>query len=153
MVKSGLEKIFLKFLHEGDYFPLLHKSAQNHKFSNKNLPAWRDFKIIFFHHHLQAKKCIFVHRFHFEGKNDVQISQVRRVKSRQKMTYIGNFMTHFHRLSGNSLSQDKIMENAVLCIGIRNISLIQITNCLILMYIHTVKMNRIWVYSVHTLAS
>ena len=34
MVKSGLEKIFLKFLHAGDYFPLLHKSAQNHKFSN-----------------------------------------------------------------------------------------------------------------------
>ena len=34
-VKSGLEKIFLKFLHAGDYFPLLHKSAQNHKFSNK----------------------------------------------------------------------------------------------------------------------
>ena len=50
MVKSGLEKIFLKFLHVGDYFPLLHKSAQNHKFSNKNnhLPAWRDFKINFF---------------------------------------------------------------------------------------------------------
>ena len=48
-VKSGLEKIFLKFLHAGDYFPLLHKSAQNHKFSNKNnyLLAWRDFKINF----------------------------------------------------------------------------------------------------------
>ena len=37
MVKSGLEKIFLKFLHAGDYFPLLHKSAQNHKFGNKKL--------------------------------------------------------------------------------------------------------------------
>ena len=36
MVKSGLEKIFLKFLHAGDYFSLLHKSVQNHKFSNKN---------------------------------------------------------------------------------------------------------------------
>ena len=49
IVKSGLEKIFLKFLHAGDYFLLLHKSAQNHKFSNNNnyLPAWRDFKIIF----------------------------------------------------------------------------------------------------------
>ena len=49
MVKSGLEEIFLKFLHAGDYFPLLHKSAQNHKFSDKNnyFPAWRDFKIIF----------------------------------------------------------------------------------------------------------
>ena len=49
MVKSGLEKIFLKFLHAGDYFLLLHKSVQNHKFSNKNnhLPAWRDFKINF----------------------------------------------------------------------------------------------------------
>ena len=49
MVKSGIEKIFLKFLHAGDYFPLLHKSVQNHKFSNINnhLPAWRDFKINF----------------------------------------------------------------------------------------------------------
>ena len=49
MVKSSLEKIFLKFLHAGDNFPLLHKSAQNHKFSNENnyLPTWRDFKIIF----------------------------------------------------------------------------------------------------------
>ena len=49
MVKSGLEKIFLKFLRVGDYFPLLHKSAQNHKFSNKNnyLPTWRVFKINF----------------------------------------------------------------------------------------------------------
>jgi hypothetical protein len=52
MMKSGLEKIFLKFLHAGDYFPLLHKSAQNHKFSNRNnyLPAWRDFKILFLDH-------------------------------------------------------------------------------------------------------
>ena len=49
MLKSGLEKIFLKFLLAGDYFPLLHKSAQNHKFNNKNnyLPAWRNFKINF----------------------------------------------------------------------------------------------------------
>jgi hypothetical protein len=49
MVKSGLEKIFLKFLHAGDYFPLLHKSAQSHKFSNKSnyLSAWRDSKMNF----------------------------------------------------------------------------------------------------------
>ena len=46
MVKSILEKIFF---HAEDYFLLLHKSAQNHKFSNKNnyLPEWRDFKINF----------------------------------------------------------------------------------------------------------
>ena len=45
----GLKMLFLKFLYAGDYFPLLHKSDQNHKFSNKNnyLPAWRDFKINF----------------------------------------------------------------------------------------------------------
>jgi hypothetical protein len=51
-LKSGLEKIFLKFLHAGDYFSSLHKSFQNHKFSNKNkhLPAWRDFKINFLDH-------------------------------------------------------------------------------------------------------
>ena len=49
MVKSGLEKLFLKFLHAGDYFLLLHKSAQNHIVSNKDnyLPAWRDFKMNF----------------------------------------------------------------------------------------------------------
>ena len=49
IVKSGLEKIFLKFIHAGDYFSLLHKSVQNHKFSNKNnhLPTWKDFKINF----------------------------------------------------------------------------------------------------------
>ena len=46
MVKNGLEKIFLKFLHAGDYFPFIHKSAQNHKFINKtnHIPAWRDFE-------------------------------------------------------------------------------------------------------------
>ena len=49
MVKSGQGKIFLKFLHAGDYFSLLHKSVQNHKFSTyKDLPARRDFKIAFF---------------------------------------------------------------------------------------------------------
>ena len=49
MVKSGLEKMFLKFLHAGDHFLLLHKNAQNHKFSNENnyFPAWRGFKIKF----------------------------------------------------------------------------------------------------------
>ena len=49
MVESGLEKIVLKFLHMEDYFLLLHKSAQNHKFSNENnyLPAWMDFKLNF----------------------------------------------------------------------------------------------------------
>ena len=34
MVKIGPEKIFLKFFHSEDYFPL-HKSAQNHKVSIK----------------------------------------------------------------------------------------------------------------------
>ena len=49
LVKSGLEKMILKFLHARDYFPFLHKSAPNHKFSNKNnyFPARRDFKINF----------------------------------------------------------------------------------------------------------
>ena len=36
LVKSGLEKIFLKFLHAEDHIPLLHKSVQNHKLGNKN---------------------------------------------------------------------------------------------------------------------
>ena len=44
---TALEEIFLKFFHAGDYFFLLHKSVQDHNFSNKNnhLPTWRDFKI------------------------------------------------------------------------------------------------------------
>ena len=52
MVKSGLEKIILKSPHARDFFPLLHKSAQNNKFINKNnyLSAWRDFKIFFLDH-------------------------------------------------------------------------------------------------------
>ena len=39
----------LKFLHAKDCFSLLHKSAQNKKFINKNiyLPAWRDIKTNF----------------------------------------------------------------------------------------------------------
>ena len=51
MVKSGMEKIFLKFLHVGDNFSLLY-SVQNHKFRNKNNhhSAWRDFKIFFLDH-------------------------------------------------------------------------------------------------------
>ena len=48
MVKSGLEKIFLKFLHVGDYFPLLHKTAQNHKFNNKNNYGMEGFQNKFF---------------------------------------------------------------------------------------------------------
>ena len=76
MVKSGLEKIFLKFPDAEDYFPLLHKSAQNHKFSNKNnyLPAWRDFKINFsrpLFTNIFRPNGIFGYRFHFEGKTDV----------------------------------------------------------------------------------
>ena len=49
MVKSSLEKMISKFFHAGNYFLLLHKSAQDHKFSNKNndVPTWRDFKIFF----------------------------------------------------------------------------------------------------------
>ena len=45
MMKSGLEKIVLKFLRCAKLFVLLHKNAQNCKFSNKNdlLCAWWDF--------------------------------------------------------------------------------------------------------------
>jgi hypothetical protein len=48
MVRSGLEKIFLKFLHAGDYFSLLHKSVENHKFSNKKFNFSRPLFIIIF---------------------------------------------------------------------------------------------------------
>ena len=50
MVKSGLEKIFFDYLHAGHNILLLRKSAQNHKFINKDdgLPAWRTITNIFF---------------------------------------------------------------------------------------------------------
>ena len=37
IVKSGLEKIVLKLIHAPKLFSLLHKIAQNYKFSNKNV--------------------------------------------------------------------------------------------------------------------
>ena len=46
MVKSGLEKIFLKFLHALTMSFLLLNFDQKYKFSNKNnmVSAWRNFK-------------------------------------------------------------------------------------------------------------
>ena len=44
MMKSGLEKIFLKFLHAGDYFLLLHKSSRMEGFQNTARP--RDTRIL-----------------------------------------------------------------------------------------------------------
>ena len=51
MVKSGLERIFLKFLHVKAIFfkfILLTSFEENHKFSDKNnhLPAWRKIRNI-----------------------------------------------------------------------------------------------------------
>ena len=45
MVKSGLEKIFLKFSYNSFCLIEMSTSVQNCKFSNKNdlLSAWRDF--------------------------------------------------------------------------------------------------------------
>jgi len=49
MMKSGLRKIFLKFLHALTMSFLLLNSDQKYKFSNKNnmVSAWRNFKNIF----------------------------------------------------------------------------------------------------------
>ena len=50
MVKSGVEKIFLKFLHALTMSFLLLNFDQKYKFSNKNnmvASAWRNFKNIF----------------------------------------------------------------------------------------------------------
>ena len=49
MMKSGLEKIFLKFLHVLTMSFLLLNFYQKYKFSNKNdmVSAWRNFKNIF----------------------------------------------------------------------------------------------------------
>ena len=51
MMKSGLGKIFLKFLHAGNYFSLLYRCLPKttNSVSTKQIPpAWRDFKNIFF---------------------------------------------------------------------------------------------------------
>jgi len=49
MVRGGLEKIFLKFLHALTMSFLLLNFDQKYKFSNKNnmVSAWRNFKNIF----------------------------------------------------------------------------------------------------------
>ena len=49
MMKSGLGKIFLKFLHALTMSFLLLNFDQKHKFSNKNnmVSTWRNFKNIF----------------------------------------------------------------------------------------------------------
>ena len=55
-----------------------------------SLPHGGISKIFFldhFFHHFQAKNCIFGYRFHFEGKNDVWISQVRRVKMTRPLNF------------------------------------------------------------------
>jgi len=74
MVKSGLEKIFLKFLHAQTIF-LIHKNAQIGKFSNKNdlLCAWWDFNK-FFCDVCTYDKCNFKPQissiFHFDRASD-----------------------------------------------------------------------------------
>ena len=52
MMKSGLGKIFLKFLHALTMSFLLLNFDQKYKFSNKNnmVSAWRNFKNIFLDH-------------------------------------------------------------------------------------------------------
>ena len=90
-MKNGLENFFLKFLHAEAIFLefiLLSSFQDNHKLSNKNnhLPAWRKIGNMYFfaicnwpNSPVRAKV---LPRFLFEGKNDVGISEVRRVKFR-----------------------------------------------------------------------
>ena len=96
MVKSGLEKIFLKFLHaEAIFFKfiLLTSFEENHKFSTKNnqLPAWRKIGNIFFaictlpNSPVRAKV---LSRFQFEGKNEVWTSKVRHVKEARELAFM-----------------------------------------------------------------
>ena len=83
-----VKKKFLKFLYAGAIFYqfiLLGSFEKNHKFSNKNdqLPAWRKIRNISFtictwpNWPVGAK---ILTGFQIEGKTDVWISQVRRVK-------------------------------------------------------------------------
>ena len=85
------KKIFLIFLHAGAIFflfILLTSFEENHKFSNKNnyLPIWRKIRNIFFtiftwpNWTIRANRAKILAWFQFEGKTDVLISQVRRVK-------------------------------------------------------------------------
>ena len=84
-----VKKIFLKFLHAGAIFflfILLSSFEEIHKFSNKNdqHPAWRNFENIFFTICTRPNRPVgakFLSGFHIEGKTDVWISQVRRVKN------------------------------------------------------------------------
>ena len=68
MVKTGLEKIFLKFLHAETiffWFILIYRKEENDKFSNKinHLPPWMKIRFFFFTyvfdliHLLEQKFC------------------------------------------------------------------------------------------------
>ena len=83
MVKSGLEKIFWKFLHAASYFYYwICDFGHFYEVRESSLPHGGISKIFFLDHFspsFYAKNCIFGYRFHFAGKTDVWISQVRRV--------------------------------------------------------------------------
>ena len=84
MVKSGLEKYFLNSSKRETTFPYFIKVPKitNSVIKGTIFPHGIS-KYIFlvrFHHHFWAKNCIFGYRFYFEGKKDISISQVERVK-------------------------------------------------------------------------
>ena len=79
--QSRKKYCFVKFLHAGDYFSLLHKNVQNLKLSNDITIFLHEgiSKQIFLDHFLPSflgKKLYF-----FDGKNNVRISQEGRVKT------------------------------------------------------------------------
>ena len=82
MVKSGLKNSIVKFHHEDGYFYYwICDFGHFYEVRKNSLPNGGISKR-FFLDQFSAKNCIFRYRFHFEGKNAVWISQVRRVKNK-----------------------------------------------------------------------
>ena len=90
MVKSGLENFIFKSLHVIYYW--ICDFGHFYEVRESSLPHGGNSKMFFLDHFSPSflnQTCIFGYRFHFEGKNNVWISQVRRVK------YPGTFWITF----------------------------------------------------------
>jgi hypothetical protein len=88
ILKSGLEKVILKSLHAGRLLSFYWICDFGHFYEVRKkyvLSRTEEFQKYFFytifHHRFLAKNFIHRYRFHFEGENDVWISQLRHIKS------------------------------------------------------------------------
>ena len=83
MMKSGLEFIFFKFLHAGNYFPLLHKIPKiTNKVIKVTIFSYGGIFQITFHHHFQARNTKISPIFHFDRGHNGRICHILCVKAK-----------------------------------------------------------------------